>query len=77
MPDSPDLETKDKEVSITPEEFGGGGSCPAPVHIPGANVDFEYTEYCNFFTGLKPILIAVAWVIAGAILIGARGGAAE
>ena len=77
VPDSPDLETKDKEVSITPEEFGGGGSCPAPVHIPGANVDFEYTEYCNFFTGLKPILIAVAWVIAGAILIGARGGAAE
>lgn len=72
-PDEADLQTVDKEVSISPESgWGSGGSCPAPRHLPGANLDIPFTQYCDFMSGIKPIVLALAWLSAAMILIGAR-----
>lgn len=77
-PPTPELETKPRELTYTPDQgWGSGGACPAPRHLPGANVDFEFTLVCDFMTGIKPVLLTVASLIAGMIIIGARGGAAE
>lgn len=77
-PDAPQLETRPHEVTYTPDAgWGSGGACPAPRHLPGANIDFEFTLVCDFMSGIKPVLLTVASLIAGMIIIGARGGAAE
>jgi len=77
-PETPTLETKPRELTYTPDAgWGSGGACPAPRHLPGANVDFEFTLVCDFMTGIKPVLLTVASLLAGMIIIGARGGAAD
>ena len=78
-PDRPELETKPKDITYAPQSGwgGGGGACPAPRHLNGAKVDFEFTMFCNFMSGIKPIVLAFASLAAGMIIIGARGGAAE
>jgi hypothetical protein len=77
-PATPELETRPRELTYTPDAgWGSGGACPAARHLPGANVDFEFTLVCDFMTGIKPVLLTVASLIAGMIIIGARGGAAE
>lgn len=73
IPDADDLETLDKSVTITPDSgWGGGGSCPAPRHLTGANIDIPFTQYCDFMTGIRPVVLAIAWLSAAFILIGAR-----
>jgi len=72
-PEEDELPTVDKDISINPQGFGGGGSCPAPRHLSGANVDFEFTLLCDGMSMLRPILIAVAWLVAGLILLGVKG----
>jgi len=73
------IQTKDKEISIAPDSGwgGGGGSCPAPRHLSVANADFTFQPYCDFFSGIRPVVVALAWLGAAMILMGARGGAAE
>jgi len=73
------LDTQPRDVSFSPQSGwgGGAGSCPAPRHLPGANVDFQFDLVCDFMSGIKPVLLAVAGLAAGMIIIGARGGAAE
>lgn len=76
-PDVPDLETKDIPISIIPALGWGAGnaSCPAPRHLVGANVDMPFTMVCDFMNGLRPILIAIAWLSAAFILLGMKSGA--
>jgi len=74
-PDEEQLGNDDKDISITPEGFGGGGSCPAPRHLAGANVDFDFGQLCDGLSMLRPVIIAIAWLAAGLILLGVRGGA--
>jgi len=77
-PQNPDLETRPREITYTPDSgWGSAGACPAARHLPGANVDFEFTLVCDFMSGIKPVLLTVASLVAGMIIIGARGGAAE
>lgn len=73
------LETQPRDVSFSPQSGwgGGAGSCPAPRHLAGANLDFTFDLACDFMSGIKPVLLAVAGLAAGMIIIGARGGAAE
>lgn len=74
-PDSDELGKKEVQVTLTPDSgWGGGGSCPAPRHLHGANVDFEFTGFCNFMTGLRPVVLAMAWLAAAFILLGFKGG---
>jgi len=77
-PATPELETRPREITFTPDSgWGSGGACPAPRHLPGANIDFGFTLVCDFMSRIKPVLFTVASLIAGMIIIGARGGAAE
>lgn len=72
--DVPDenLTEKNINVAITPVGVGGPGSCPAPAPftIAGRTAYFDYTTYCNYASGIRPILLAFAWLAAAGILIG-------
>lgn len=74
-PNSDELGKKEVQITLTPDSgWGGGGSCPAPRHLNGANVDFEFTMFCNFMTGIRPVVLAMAWLAAAFIVLGFKGG---
>jgi hypothetical protein len=76
-PDSEELPTEDKSVSVSPDSgWGGNGSCPAPKHltVQGRDIPIPLDIICQYMSGIRPIIIALAWLSAGFILIGARGG---
>lgn len=66
------LGTKSIDVAITPVAVSGAGSCPAPSPfvLHGQTYYFEWTTYCNYAIGIKPILLAFAWLSAAGILVG-------
>lgn len=66
------LGEKTINVAITPVSVGGTGSCPAPspMVLHGQTHYFVWTTYCNFANGIKPILLAFAWLSAAGLLIG-------
>lgn len=70
--DDVDIENKTIDVAITPVAVSGDGSCPAPspLVIRGQTYWFEWTTYCNFASGIKPILLAFAWLSAAGIMVG-------
>lgn len=57
----------------------GGGSCPAPVtfsvSLSGttASPEFSFEPVCQFGTVMRPVIIALAAIIAGFIIAGVRG----
>ena len=64
---------KQVDVQITKESgFGNAGSCPAPktLALKHAAIEFSYQPYCDFATGIKPLIIALAWLAAAAMVIG-------
>lgn len=73
-PDTPELETKQKTISITPDSgFGtAGGYCPVPRRF--SKGEFSFQIYCDFASGIKPVVLAVAWLVAAGILIGFKFG---
>ena len=74
-PEVPDLETEEKSITFTPDSGwnGGSGSCPAPRNLVSvAGAQFSFQPYCDFLTGIRPVLIAVAWLTGAMILIGAN-----
>lgn len=78
-PDAPDLPEKEKpSPAITPDSGWGAdnASCPAPrmLTVQGQQIAIPYDIFCQYMSGLRPIIIAMAWLSAGFILIGARGG---
>lgn len=75
-PDIDQIQTTDASITITPDPGWGAenASCPPARHLPGANVDFEFTTICNFMSGIRPVMIAVAWLMAAMILIGFKRG---
>ena len=58
--------------SITPKSIGGAGGCPAPVttSFMGQSISFSYDLPCQAAGMLKPLILAIAWLIAGIIFIG-------
>lgn len=67
----------EKTLTMTEDTgWGGNGSCPAPRHlnlsvVPGG-VDFSYQLVCDFMGGLRPIIIALAFLAAGMIVLSGR-----
>jgi hypothetical protein len=57
----------------------GGGSCPAPVTFSvtlsgtTASPEFSFEPVCQFGTVMRPVIIALAAIIAGFIIAGVRG----
>lgn len=68
-----DLEKVTAGASITPVTVGGAGSCPAAksVNYMGANLQISFTPICTAAGWINPIVLALAWLSAGFILIGA------
>lgn len=60
--------------SLTPVSLAGDTStCPADVALPHG-MSFSYGPICTFAQGLYPIIVAMAWLAAGLIVIGAKSG---
>lgn len=71
--DELDLQTKEINVSgISPVNVGGGGGCPSDKSftVGGKTYMMSYGLYCDFASGLRPIILAMAWLTAAGILIG-------
>lgn len=70
-----DLTNKDVNVSIVPVldgALGQAGSCPAPraISLGGQTRYFDYATFCNFSNGIRPVILAFAWLLAAGILVG-------
>lgn len=75
VPDETPIPETNKSISVTPDSgwLSGTGSCPASIKLKAGGAEFSYKPYCDFLSGLRPVLIAVAWLSAAFILIGAKG----
>jgi hypothetical protein len=71
--DNVPLGTSDNSpTTITPVSFGSSGACPAPVVISvmsGHSMTIDYTPICNFASGVRPVILLLAWMAAGFIFI--------
>jgi hypothetical protein len=70
-PPEPELDQEDLDVQVTPDTGWGSDSaaCPAPVSVTvlGYPVVIDNTVYCEFFSGIRPVVIA-AFALAGALI---------
>lgn len=75
-----DLESKEKPISITPDSGWGAedAACPAPriLHVQGREIPIPFDLFCTYMRGIRPIIIAMAWLSAAFILVGAREASA-
>jgi hypothetical protein len=68
-----DLEQKEVNLSVTPMPgWGGVGACPAPksVAVLGRSYTLDNTALCDFLSGVRPVVIAMAFVAAALIVLG-------
>jgi hypothetical protein len=67
-----EVTNQDKPVAITPVSIGSAGVCPSPstLVLHGTTHYFSWDTYCNFASGIKPIMLVFAWLSAAGILIG-------
>ena len=77
---APEVPWEDPDIEPSTWTSGlGGGSCPAPigfsVSIGGqtASPEFDMTGLCSFGSMMRPLVIAIAMVVAAYILGGIRG----
>jgi len=58
----------DKAMTITPESgFGpSNGTCPAPrqLTVQGHQISWDWSIYCQFASGIRPLFIAFGWFVA-------------
>lgn len=71
-----DLERKELEGSVVPVSVGGEGQCPAPLtaNVGGQHVEMTFEPVCRVATGVRPVVIVVAWLAAAYILAGVVRG---
>lgn len=73
--EKPEIEKKDFDFDFTPETgFSGSASCPAPVtvNVSGMQLAFSWVPFCNSLSFAKPIILALAWLSAAFIMLGAK-----
>lgn len=72
-PEDSELEKVTAGTAITPVVIGGAGSCPSDktVNYMGANLVLSFSPICMAAGWINPIVLALAWLSAGYILIGA------
>lgn len=75
-PSTDQIQTKDVVITITPDSGWGADNavCPAPRHLSVVNANFEFDLLCQFMSGIRPVIIAIAWLSAAMILIGFKRG---
>ena len=71
-----ELTRKNLEGAIVPESMGGEGTCPAPLTavVGGQTVAMTFEPVCAVASGMRPLVIAVAWLIGAYILSGVVRG---
>jgi hypothetical protein len=72
-PEEQELENRNQGTAIIPVSIGGGGSCPGDktVSYLGAPLTISFQPICTAAGWINPIVLALAWLAAGYILIGA------
>lgn len=67
-----DLPAIEKTVSITPVSIGPAGSCPSDhvVDFLGQPLTISWALPCQYATGIRPVVLTVAWLSAALILVG-------
>ncbi|WP_343593022.1 virulence factor TspB C-terminal domain-related protein [Paracidovorax wautersii] len=77
-PPDTDLPSSEKPISITQDSGWGSMSatCPPPRHIivQGRDIPIPFDLFCQYMEGMRPIIVAMAWLSAAFILLGAREG---
>lgn len=73
------VNNEDKPLTITPESGWGNenATCPAPVtkQVAGLNLEMSWQPFCDFASGIRPVVIAMAWLSAALFVLGvARKG---
>lgn len=75
-PEDKDLPTSEKEISISPDSGWGAdnASCPSARHltVQGRDVEIPYDLFCTWARGLRPIILAIAWLSAAYIILGVK-----
>lgn len=78
-PETPWEEEDPAQVTQSWSSGLGGGSCPSPVSFTvslggqSATPEFSFSPICQFGTMMRPVIIALATIIAGFIVAGVRG----
>lgn len=76
QPEDQQLETKDVGGNVTPDGGWGATSaaCPAPRHltVQGRDIPIPFDLFCQYMAGIRPVVIAMAWLTAAFILLGFR-----
>lgn len=65
--ETPDEELEEQSVDVSWEQQGGAaGACPAPIQISvlGTQHAIQWTPICNVASGIRPIVIGLAWLSA-------------
>lgn len=74
-PPEPELPHEDRNFSFSPE-MSAAGSCPAPVplSILGRSYDLSWQPLCDLASGVRPVVLALAWLGAAAFVfaVGSR-----
>lgn len=67
----PDLQTEDRALSWVPA-LSAVGACPAPetATVHGQSISISWQPVCDLASGLRPVVLAVAWLSAGAFVFG-------
>lgn len=66
-PTGPEIQSQNKGVSNITPTTGGNGSCPANVALP-RGAEFSYAPMCDLARGVRPVVLAIAWLIAGGMI---------
>jgi hypothetical protein len=72
IPTADEIQTIDVPVTLSASSWGSG-SCPAPIvmSLSFGSKQFSLQPLCDFMSALYPVVIAVSWLMAGFIVVGA------
>lgn len=69
-----EVNDEQKTISINPEPGWGAenSACPAPktATVHGIGLEMSWQPFCDFATGIRPVVIAMAWVSAFLLVLG-------
>ena len=73
--DDQELQTKNIGSGISPISLGGQGQCMADKTLSmatmGKSITFTYKPICDLASMVRPLILALAWLLGGWIMVGA------
>lgn len=72
---TPEIESEDRGTNVvTPVDLVQINSCPQGMLLPKGLGYYDFQPMCDFATGLKPVILAIAWLSAFFIVLGFSQG---